>query len=137
MEKTRLGISVGLLGAIAYVLTGFGGYIPALLIAGYVLLLEENEWLRKSCVKAVVLAVCFTLLYNAIGLIPDFLAWVSSAVELFDGSFNYFQVSIVINLFTRALNIIETCLFLLLGVKALKQGNVSVPVVDELVDKNI
>lgn len=137
MEKTRLGISVGLLGAIAYVLTGFSGYVPALLIAGYVLLFEENEWLKRSCVKAVVLAVCFTLIVGAIGLIPDLLSWVSSTVTLFDGSFNYSQVNTVISLFTRALNIIEDCLFILLAVKALKQGNLSVPVVDEMIDKHI
>ena len=135
MQKTKLGISVGLLGAAAYFLIGFGGYTAALLIAGYVLLFEENEWLKKACVKAVALAVCFTLLSNAFGLVPDILAWVSTLVNLFEGYFSYSVVSNIIGLITRALDIIRTCLFLLLGVKALDQGNVSIPVVDKLIDK--
>lgn len=135
MQKTKLGISVGLLGAAVYLLTGFSGYTVALLIAGYVLLFEENEWLKKACVKAVTLAVCFTVLSNAIGLIPDILGWVSSLANLFNGYFNYSVVSNIISLITRTLDIIRTCLFLLLGLQALNQGSVSVPVVDKLIDK--
>ena len=135
MQKTKLGISVGLLGAAAYLLTGFSGYTAALLIVGYVLLFEENEWLKKACVKAVALAVCFTVLSNAIGLIPDILGWVSSLANLFNGYFNYSVVSNIISLITRTLDIIRTCLFLLLGLQALNQGSVSVPVVDKLIDK--
>ena len=134
MQKTKLGISVGLLGAAVYLLTGFSGYTVALLIAGYVLLFEENEWLKKACVKAVTLAVCFTVLSNAIGLIPDILGWVSSLANLFNGYFNYSVVSNIISLITRTLDIIRTCLFLL-GLQALNQGSVSIPVVDKLIDK--
>ena len=52
MEKTKLGISVGLFGAIIFAVALFGGYIPSILLVGYVLLMETNEWLRKSAVKA-------------------------------------------------------------------------------------
>ena len=51
MQKTRLGISVGLLGAAIYFMGLFSGYLLAVLLAGYVLLFEENSWLRKNAVK--------------------------------------------------------------------------------------
>lgn len=53
--KTKLGISVGLLGTMVYFAALFGGYTPVILLAGYVLLFEENEWLKKAAIKAVAL----------------------------------------------------------------------------------
>ena len=50
MQKTRLGISVGMLGAAIYLTGLFSGYVVAVLMAGYVLLFEENSWLRRSAV---------------------------------------------------------------------------------------
>ena len=54
MQKTRLGISVGMLGAAVYLTGLFSGYLVAILMAGYVLLCEENGWLKRSDIKAVV-----------------------------------------------------------------------------------
>lgn len=48
MKKTKLGISVGLLGAMLFFSCYFGGYTIAIIIAGYVLLFEENAWLKKQ-----------------------------------------------------------------------------------------
>ena len=59
MQKTRLGISVGLLGAATYFAGLFSGLLAALLLAGYVLMFEENEWLRRSVVKAITLTILF------------------------------------------------------------------------------
>ncbi len=135
MQKTKLGVSVGLLGAAVYLLLFFGGYIPALLITGYVFLFEENEWLKRTCVKAIALMLSFSVLITVIGLIPDLLSWISSVVAVFKGSFSYSLVSNIINVFVKAIAILKTCLFLLLGAKALNQGTVKVPFVDGLVNK--
>lgn len=43
MQKTRLGISVGLMGFITYFGCCFGGYIAAILLFGYILLVENNQ----------------------------------------------------------------------------------------------
>ena len=42
MQKTRLGTLDRVLGAALYLTAFFGGIIPVLLLAGYVLLFEEN-----------------------------------------------------------------------------------------------
>ena len=55
MQKTKIGMTVGLLGAAIYFIGLFSGYLTVVLLIGYVLLFEENEWLRKSAVKAVAL----------------------------------------------------------------------------------
>lgn len=137
MQKTKLGISVGLLGAVVFFAALFGGYTPVILLAGYILLREENEWLRRAAVKAVVLMVSFGFLLNLIGLIPDLLSWLGSVVSVFGGYFNYSVISSIVSVVTKAIDIIRTCLFLLLGVKAFNQGTITVPFADRIIEKNI
>ena len=46
MEKSKLGIPVTLLAAAAALLGLYGGYVAVIVLVGYVLLVEENEWLK-------------------------------------------------------------------------------------------
>ena len=133
--RTKLGISVGLLGAATYLAAYFGGYVPAILLAGYVLLVEDNEWLRRTVVKAVALLISFAFLQALIGFIPSILSWIYTLVDIFDGKFEYETVTSIITLITKAIEIVKTCLFLILGAKALNQGTVTVPFVDGIVNK--
>ncbi|MFR5908747.1 MAG: hypothetical protein ACLUFT_10550 [Gemmiger formicilis] len=48
MQKAKLGISVGLLGAAIYLTALSGSLLGLLVLAGYVLLVEDNQWLRLS-----------------------------------------------------------------------------------------
>lgn len=133
---SKIGISVGLLGAVVNLAGLFGGYTAMILLVGYILLFEENDWLKKAAVKAMLIMVSFAFLITLIGLIPDVFSWISSVISVFGGSFNYSFVSSLVSVFTKALDIIRTCLFLALGLKALNQGTISVPFVDKLVEKN-
>ena len=133
--KTKLGVSVGLLGALVFFAALFGGYTPVLLVAGYILIGEEDEWLRKIAIKAVALLVLFSLLHAIIGLIPDALACLSNLVSIFNGSFSYYKVANIIDLFTQALSIIKTCVFILLGIMAFGRKPLNIPVIDDLINK--
>lgn len=135
MQKAKLGVSIGLLGAAAYFLTYFSGYLVAVLFAGYVLLCEEDEWLKKTCVQAIVLALGFDVLLRVIGLLPDLLAWIDSVVNVFNRTFNYSIVSRVLSVFTRAINLIETCVFLVLGCAAFKKVKIFIPGIDKMMDQ--
>lgn len=137
MQKTKLGITVGLLGAIVYFSGIFGGYQVLILISGYVLLCEENVWLRKVCVKAMVLLLTFSIVITAIGLIPDMFDWISSVIGILNINFSFSIISRLVRVITSALSIIRTGLFLLLGLQALSQGDVRVGFIDKLVDKHI
>ena len=135
MEKTKLGISVGLLGVIVFAAALFGGYFPLLLVAGYILLREENEWLRKSAVQAVVTSIAFSFLIYAVGLIPDALDWFVSLINIFGTSFYFSVINGIINAVTSALSIIREILFLLMILKAFKQESIQIPVVDKIIEK--
>lgn len=135
MQKTKLGVSVGLLGAAVYFSAAFGGYVAMFLVAGYVLLFEENEWLKKAAVKAVALMIAVGVLNTAIGVIPDVLNWLYSFLTVFNVYISVSTVSTIFDSIIGAISIIRTVFFLILGVKALNQGTVNVPVVDKLINK--
>lgn len=137
MQKTKLGISVGLMGAIAYFAGLFSGYLVAVLIFGYIMLVEDNPWLRKTAVKSIVLLVTFSALSAVIGLIPDFISFINTIFNVFG---SYFSLSVVTNILaviTSALSILKTVVFLVLGLKALNQGTLTIPVVDNMTNKNM
>lgn len=135
MQKTRLGVSVGLMGAAVVFATFFGGYIPSIMLVGYVLLFEENVWLRRNSVKALALLMFFGVVFEVIGLIPDVFGWVDSLVRIFNGNFSYTFISNVIGFITNTISVLKTVVFLLLGVKSLTQGTVKIPVVDNMLNK--
>ena len=85
MQKTKLGLSVGLLGGIIYFASAFGGgYRVALLLCGYVLLVEDNPWLRKTSVKAVLLLILFSLISFVLSLIPDIWQTITNLLMAFN-----------------------------------------------------
>lgn len=135
MQKTRLGISVGMLGAAVYLTGLFSGYLVAILIAGYVLLFEENGWLKRSVVKAVSLMVLFSFITVLINLIPDAMNCISYIASMFGGNFHVGFITNLVSAVTSVIDIIEKVFFLALGVKALNQGTIAVPVVDKLISK--
>ena len=67
MQKTKLGIPFGLLAAGIYFGALFGGYLVVILLTAYVLLVEDDEWLRRSSVKAVILMIMFSLIDIILG----------------------------------------------------------------------
>lgn len=135
MQKTRLGISVGMLGAVLYFMGLFSGYLITLLLAGYVLLCENNEWLKKAAVKVVSIMIIFSFWTTIVGLVPGAISVIDDIVSIFGGNFYIAFVSNLVNAIVSVLNILEKLLLLGLGVKALNQGTIPVPVIDNLINK--
>ncbi len=135
MQKSRLGISIGLLGAIFFFACFFGGYIPTILLAGYILLVEESAWLKRITVKGVVLMITFSVIAALINFIPNIMGFIDDIARIFNGNVYLPVVNNIVNVLLTALNLVEKVLFLLLGFKALKQETVIIAPVDALVSK--
>ena len=137
MQKTRLGISVGLLGAATFFSGLFGGYVATLLLAGYTLLFEDNAWLKKSAVKAVAVMICFSVLGFIVGLIPNLINMVNYICNIFGGYFTLTFVDNVFSTLTAVLSLIKDIVFVMLGLKALSQGTITLPIIDRMINKYI
>ena len=132
---------IPIFGAFLYVAALFGGYIAITLLAGYVLLMESNEWLKKTAVKAVATLACFSFLSLLIGLIPVAVEVVTSVFIVF---FNFFGKSIypsvintIFSVISQIISFLKDLVFAALIYKALNQGTVKLPVIDKLIDKYI
>ena len=140
MQNTKLGISAGLIGAVLF-LMGLGeGYIPLLLIAGYVLIAEDNVWLKRTAVKAIVVTFLFSILYILIDLLPDFLDLINDFMALFDESLSNKAFEILRELiifFRSSVSILKVVFYFLLIIKALKNATIIIPPIDNFVNKHI
>ncbi len=135
MQKTKLGISVGLFGAGIYLIGLFSGLLAAVILAGYVLLFEENEWLKTCAVKAVAVLVLFSLIIAGINLIPDGLNFIEELIGIFGADVHLTAVERVFSAIVRAVMLVEKILVIGLGLKALNQGSISIPAIDQLIKK--
>lgn len=137
MEKSKLGISISVFAAFMYLGIYAGGYVVAILSVGYVLLKEENEWLKKTGVRALAITVLFSLLFAVIGLIPDVISCISNVSSIFGGMLHCAKVRMFAVVLQDISRIAETVVFLYLGIQALNGKDVEVPVIDKIINKYI
>lgn len=136
MEKTKLGVSVGLIGAALYFL-GLISFIPLVILAGYVLIREENVWLRKTAVKALVIVIGFDLISIVIGFGSDIFSVINYFIGLTPAHFSAGWPLHIDTLIRYILNLCQTLLLLVLGFKAFSQGSMKVGNIDSMIDKHM
>ena len=139
MEKTKLGISVGLLGALVF-FAGYSGLTVIALVGGYVLLKEENSTLKKYVVYAVALMIAFlaaSMCITAIETVFDFLnfnSWMTSV----DGLSTVYRVIMALfETLTDILYIAEILVFGFLALMALVGKEIKIAFLDKLVEKHM
>ncbi|WP_037286687.1 hypothetical protein [Saccharibacillus sacchari] len=131
MEKSKLGISVGLLAAGMYFL-GMVSLLALIVVAGYVLLKEDNAWLKRSAVKASAIAIVFALL----GLISPLLTGVISSLITLSSSYSTWPLGLS-TLFNTVINLTQFLIMGLLGLRSLRQTEVKINKIDDLIDRHI
>lgn len=135
MQKTKLGISVGLLGAAIYFMGAYAGYVITGLLVGYVLLFENNMWLKKAAVKALTLMVGFSVLSTVIYLLPSLISILGDFARVFNGYLYVEWISDLANAVSNVVSLFQRLLFIGLGIKALTQSDIAIKAVDNFVDK--
>ncbi len=135
MEKAKLGIAYNVLAAIVCLLGYYGGYVITGIFTIAVLFTEENPWLKKYCVKTLLLMLFFSLLYTVLNLIPDFLGLVYTGAEIAGISLYFRPVEAVFNLLGQIIDLGEMVLFILMAIFALAKKNFKLPLIEKLVNK--
>ena len=136
--KTRIGLSATAVACIAFLLAFYGGYVALILLTGYALLCEANDWLRSTVVKALVLSLAFSVCYTLLGLIPNLLDTINSIIRTFGGeSFSYSHFSAFISFLRGIVDICEKVVFLLLALFALKMKTIKIGFIDKFVDEHL
>lgn len=136
MKTTKLGISVGFMGAILCALGLFGGYFLTIAAVAYILFREENMWLRKTSIKVLVLIFAFPLLRTIIGFLPDMVDFINDVMYLFDDYYKVDKLPEIMTVLKDIVNIAEYVIFILLGILAFSQRTIRLPIVDKMIDKH-
>ncbi len=135
MEKTRIGISVSLLAAGIYFLAMINT-TALVLAAGYVLLFESNEWLKKSALKAVVVTIAFALIAMIVPLGSSILGVFGGIGALFGGS-GYLSWPMGLSaILTGVVSVAQIVVLGLLGLRALRQNELKLSKIDALIDRH-
>lgn len=132
--KTKLGVSVGILGAATYFLGLFSGYTVLALVVGYILLCEQDSWLRKTAVKALVISLCFSALYYVIDFLPSLLNLIDDLFGIFNRSFYPSSVHSLFSFFKNCITILKEVVMIVLGILALGKKTINIAPIDKLVD---
>lgn len=135
MLKTKLGVSIALVGAAMYFL-GVISFVPAVLLAGYVLIAEENAWVKRQAAKAIGVVIFFGLITLCIGWIDDVCYIINIIIHWFDKTAKYFEVPANITTFFKDIvYLVRDVVLVVLGFMAVKMKGFRIPVVDSLLDK--
>lgn len=136
MNKTKIGITIGLAGAAVYFL-GLYSSVLAFLFVVYILAFEENGWLKKQAVKMAALILGFAILQTGLGCVDKIVSIINYILRWFPVSW---QVSVPLNLtslLSTALSLTEDILLIVMGWSAWRFQSVNIRFLDNIVDKNL
>lgn len=132
--KTRLGVSTGILAAATFFLGLFGGYTVSALLVGYILLFEQDSWLKKTAVKSIAIMLIFSAAYYIADLIPGLLDMVSNLFSVFKSHFYPNEVHSFFSFVKSGITLLKEIIMIMLGFLALKQKTINMKSVDNLMD---
>ena len=139
--KSKLGIDIGFFACICFLVAQFGGLTPLALLVGYVLIREENEFLRMSALKALMIVLCVSVLNWLIGVLPDIVFELLDRLSRLFGADTPFGSLAAINKIEQFFSflswIVNTCkaaLLLLLAFLACRSTTVRIPLVDSTIE---
>lgn len=124
MEKTKLGLSVTLMGALCCLMGIFGGYTVIILLTGYILICEKNRWLRSFSVSVLCICLVFSLILSGLGFLDNILLASDAGATFLS----------VLTLIVRA---VGKLILLALGIASLLGVKVRVPVIADFLDKHL
>lgn len=135
MLKTKMGVSIALVGAAMYFL-GAVAFTPAVLLAGAMLIMEDNQWVKRQAAKMIGVVIVFSLLGIAVGWIDDVVSILNTIVHWFSKDAKYLSVPGNLDSLLRTIiGAAEEVFLIVMGFMALKMKEVRFGVIDKLLER--
>lgn len=135
MNRTKLGIATGSFAAITF-LSGLTGLLIVAVLAGYVLIAESDEKLRRNVIRAVVFVLVIMVVRTLVGALGDVLGTIDSFIHIFNSSASAIAMPAALNSFLyNVIDILEKVGLLVFALQATKGDDVKVPVVENILRK--
>ena len=139
MNKTRFGLTANALAALIFT-AGLMGLTPVVLLVGAVLLVEENEWLKRMSVKALAFLLIMNVVSVLLMLLPDLLEWIVDIIRICDDMADVetiIQINKVFAWINSALGILTKVLLVVYAYQAYLGKYAKVLFVENMVNKNM
>lgn len=134
--KTKLGISVALMGAGLYCM-GLVSSIALVILALYIFLKEDEQWLKRTAVKVIAIVSIFALASAGLSILTQADSFIYYLAKLFGGSFSVTVIDNLLSLISIALTIAQKVLLLLGAIKALELSEIKFDIVDKILEKHM
>lgn len=143
MTKTKFGLSTGLTAAIIFMLAIITEFVndqfifaaPFVALVAFVLLKEEDLWLKACAVKAVLIVIVFTLVPFLFSFINDFLYFLNFFLKF--AGINIQDGFDIMGFIKSIIYVFEKIFLILLALVALKGKTIKVPVIDNIIAKHL
>lgn len=134
MQKTKLGLSVGLLAAITYLLPIVNSTIFFIVVA-YVLVREENIWLKKTVVKATAIFFIIHILYGILNFGSSGMS--TTMLQLVPDLLFNNRLFGMFGIFTGLLSLIKYAIYIAFAILSLKQGTIKIGFLDNFINRHM
>ena len=134
MTKGKFGITMAAVAALAFVLAFLNIYTVLILLVGYAIIAENNNWLTRQVLHALYLRVAFTI---ASVLISGLFSGINALFSLVRAYGVMSVMSSINSFFQVVLNIVLFLICIMAFLKVVKEQDVKIPVISDLVDKSM
>lgn len=136
MEKTKMGISIEIMAAAVCFLSAIN-LLAAIFLVGYILIVEMDLWLRRTSVKAIAIALAFSVASICVGSLQDIIIILNSIIAIFTASFKLAIPLISDHVIINILSLIKTIRLLTMGYNSIKGRNSYSGKIDKIIDDHI
>ena len=133
MEKTKLGLSVPVTAALAFLLFTLCGTTVGFLFLGFILLCETDAGLKRTAISAAIVYVGFLLINELISLIPNGFNLLENFVSLCKGNLYVPIIDRIANLLNSIVSFARDIMMLVFAYKAFKGKDVELGIVKKLI----
>jgi uncharacterized membrane protein len=135
MQRSKLGLPAGVAAALMYLVGLFGGYLAAIFAAGFILLQEEENFIRRAAVKTLLIMFAYSVLNVLILLLPDIIGIFQTLLAIFRVNFGTGIIDNIGSVFTQILSLMKTAMLLLLAVLAFFGRSIDLKPLSKWADK--
>ncbi len=136
MLKTKLGLPANVAAAVMYLVALFGGgYLAPLVLAGYILLFEDLNFVRRAAVKSIALLLAVSVINLVVYLIPNFVDMIQDMLWIFDETFDASTLDRLCVFTMDIVYLAQKVFFVLLAVMALFRKSIDIKPLNKLADK--
>lgn len=136
MQKGKTGLTLTFYAVLAFAAAFFGGVTASLLVAGFVIIVEKNDWLTKQSLEAVFLTMSISLLSF---LFNHCETWLKDMIGWFDpysyGGDAYGILTNIFSFFAFVITVLEVVLTIIAISRVCKGKNAGLPILDDLANR--